>query len=88
MNLYDLNKKLTVARQNCFIIIQINKLTKIFCSHLRYIKIGYYLKFQITLCHGEFFKVITQSRDFVENFRNDMENLFHFACQKWFNQLK
>ena len=40
------------------------------------------------MSHRQFFKVISQNRDYVEHFRNDMENLFHFACQKWFNQLK
>ena len=37
MNLYELNKKLIVARQNDFISNQINKLTIKFYSPLRYI---------------------------------------------------
>ena len=37
MNLYEKNKKLKVARQNGFIINQINKLTIKNYSHLRYI---------------------------------------------------
>ena len=44
MNLYELNKKSTVARQNGFILNHINKLIKKFYSHLRYINISYYLK--------------------------------------------
>ena len=37
MNLYELNEKLTVARQNGFKFNQINKLSIKFYSHLRYI---------------------------------------------------
>ena len=60
MNLHELNKKLTVARQNDFIFNQINKLTIKFYSHLRYINIGYYLKSQIPMCHRQFFRVISE----------------------------
>ena len=83
MNLCELNKNLTVGRQNGFMFNQINKLTIKFCSHLRFINISYYLKFQVPMCHRQFFKLISQNREYVENFCNDTENLFHFACQKW-----
>ena len=88
MNLYELNEKITVARHNGFIFIQINKLTMKFYSHLRYINISYDLKSQIPLCHRQFFRVISQNREYVDNFCNDLNNPFHFACQKWINQLK
>ena len=55
MNLYELNENLKVARQNGFIFNQTNKLTTKFYSHLRYIKISYYLKFQIPMCQRQFF---------------------------------
>ena len=87
MHLEDLNKKLTVARQNGFIFNQINKLKIIFFSHLRCILIRYYLKSQIPMCHRQLFRVISQNRDFVENFCNDSNNLVNFGCQKWINQL-
>ena len=87
MNLYELNEKITVARQNGFIFIQINKLTMKFYSHLRYINISYYLKSQIPMCHRQFFRVISQNREYVDNFCNDLYNPFPFACQKWINQL-
>ena len=51
MNLYDLNKKLEAGRKNGFIFNQKNKLTTKFYSHLRYINIGFYLKFQLPMCH-------------------------------------
>ena len=87
MNLYDLNRKLKIARQNGFIFNQINKLIIKIYSHLRYMNKIYYLKFQIPMCHRQFFRKIPQSREYINNFCNDMENLFHFACKKWFNQL-
>ena len=39
------------------------------------------------MCHRQFFTVISQNREFVELFCNDVENPFHFACQNLFNQL-
>ena len=82
MDLYELNKKLTVARQNGFLFNQINKLTRKFYSHLQYIKISNYLEFPRLTCHRQSFRVISQNRDYVENFCIDMQNPFHFACQK------
>ena len=87
MGLFETNKKLTVARQNGFKFNRINTLKIKFYSHLRYINIRYYLKYQISMCHRQFFRVISQNRDYVENFCNDMENPFHFACQKRINRL-
>ena len=68
MNLYEMNIKLTVARQNAFIFNQKNNLTIKFYSHLRYINLKYYLKSQIPMCRRQFFRVISQNRDFVGNF--------------------
>ena len=87
MNLYELNKKLTVARQNGFMFNQINNLSLKFYSHLRYINISYYLESQIPMCHRQFFRVISQNREYVDNFCNDLNSPFHFACQKWINQI-
>ena len=84
---YELNKKLAVARQNGFMFNQINKISIKFYSHLRYINISYYLKSQILMCHRHFFRVISQTREYVDNFCNDRNNPFHFACQKCINQL-
>ena len=56
MNLNDLIKKLTVARQKRFVFNQINKLVIKIYLHQRYINISYYPKFQIPMCHRQFFK--------------------------------
>ena len=39
------------------------------------------------MCHKQFFRVISQNREYVNNFGNDLKKSFHFACQKWINQL-
>ena len=81
MDLYHLNKKLKVARERGFIFIHINKLTIKIFSHRRY------LKHRNPIMQRKVFRVISQNGECVENFCNDMENPFHFACQKWINQL-
>ena len=83
MILFELNKILTVARQNGFIFNQRNKLTIKIYSHLRYIHISFYLKFPKPMCHRRFFRVISQHREYVDKFCNDLNNPFNFACQKW-----
>ena len=87
MHLYELNKKLTVARERGFRFLHINKLTIRIYSHLRYISISYYLKFRIPMCHRQFIRVISQNPEYVENFCNDSFIPFHFACHKRINQL-
>ena len=87
MHLCELNEKLTVAWERSFRFLHINKLTIKIYSHQRFINISYYLKHQIPMCHRQFFWVISQNREYVDNFCNDRNNPFHFSCQKWINQL-
>ena len=67
LGLYELNIKLTIARQRGFILNQINKLTIKIYSHQRYINISYYLKHRIPIMHRQFFKKLSQNRDYVQN---------------------
>ena len=83
MNLFELNKKLTLTRQRGFRFLQINKLTIKIYSHQRYINISYYLKHRIPIMHRHFFKMLPQNRDYVQTHCNDRNNPFHFACQTW-----
>ena len=53
-----------------------NKLTIKIYSHLRYIKISYYLKLQIPIMHRHFFEQIFQNRDYVQTHCNDRILLF------------
>ena len=49
LGLFELNKKLTLARQRGIKFNQINKLTIKIYSHQRYINISYYLKHRIPM---------------------------------------
>ena len=85
MNLYDLNKKLTVARQNCSIYYQINKLTIKTYSNLSIINIHYHLRLGSLPLHRQFYVKVSQNRDYIQTFCNDRRNLFHFACRQWYS---
>ena len=84
MNLFELNKKQTVARQNGFIFNQTNKLTIKIYSNLQSINISYYLKHRIPLCHRLFFRKISQNKEHIERFCGDRNNPLHSACRRWY----
>ena len=84
MGMYELNKKLAIARERGCIFNQINKLIIKIISNLQSINICYYLKHCIPMCHRLFFRSISQSKEYIENFCNDINNPFHFACRKWY----
>ena len=83
MNLFELNKKLKLARQRGFSFLQINKLTIKIYSHQRYINISYYLKHRNPIMHRQLFKILSQNRCYVQTHCNDRNNPFQFACQIW-----
>ena len=83
LGLYELNKKLTIARQRGFKFNQINKLTIKIYSHQRYINISCYLKHRIPIMYRQFFKILSKNRDYVQTHCNDRYNPFHLACQIW-----
>ena len=87
MDLYDLNNKLKAAREHGFIFLHKNKLTIKIYSRLRYINISFYLKFPIPIMHRQFFKILSQNKQYVESFCNDPFSLFLFASQKWINKI-
>ena len=55
MGMYELNKKLTLARENGFIFNQINKLTIKILSNLSQINIHYHLRLGASPLHRQFF---------------------------------
>ena len=83
LGLYELNKKLTLARERGFKFNQINRLTIKIYSHQRFINISYYLKHRIPIMHRHLFKILTKNREYVETHCNDRNNAFHIACQTW-----
>ena len=84
MGLFELNKKLTVALQNAFILTQIIKLTIKSYSNLSHINIHYYLKLQRSVIHSHFFRKLSQNPEYIQTFCNDRRILFHFACRRWY----
>ena len=84
LGMYELNKKLSIARQRGFIFNQINKLTKKIYSNLSNINIHYYLKLQIPITHRRFFMKLAYNRDYIETHWNDLHNPIHFGCRRWY----
>ena len=84
MDLFELNKKLTLARQRDYIFNQIQTLTIKLYSHLRYINISYFLKFRIPIIHRQFFIKNSKNRDYIQTHCNDRRNPVHFACRQWY----
>ena len=79
MGLYELIKKLTIARQRGFIFNQTNTLTiKGYCN-LSQINIHHYLKLRIPITHRTFLLKLSQNRDSIQTHCNDRRNPFHFA---------
>ena len=85
MGLYELNKKLTIARGNGFKFNQVNKLTIKVYSNLSHINIHYHIRLGSPPLHRQFFIKISKNRDFFQTFCNDRRNPFDFACRQWFS---
>ena len=83
LGLYELYKKLTIARQRGFKFNQISKLKIKIYSHQRYINISSYLKHRIPIMPRQFFKKFSRNCDYVQTHCNDRNNPFHCACQTW-----
>ena len=85
MGMYELNKKLTIAKRNSFKFKQINKLTIKIYSNLSYINIHYHLFLGASPLHRQFFKNLLRNPDYIETHCNDMHNPFHSACRQWYS---
>ena len=75
MDMYDLNKKLTLARQRGFIFNQINKLTIKFYTTLNQNNIHRYLKFQRPILLRQIVKTISRNPESIQRFSNIFHNL-------------
>ena len=84
MGLYELNKKLIIARGNGYIFNPTNKRTKKIYSNLSNINIRHYLRHRIPMCHRRILLKISQNRDYIQTSWNDRRNPFHFACRQWY----
>ena len=84
MCLYELNKKLTLARENGFIFNHIDKLTIKILSNLSHINIHYHLTLGASPLHYRFFINVLKNRDYIQTHCNNRRNPFHFACRQWY----
>ena len=84
MGSYELNKKLTIARENGYIFNQINKLTIKIYSNLSNINIHYHLRLDASPLHRQCFIKISKNRDYIQTHCNNRRNPFHFACRQWY----
>ena len=85
MGMDELNKKLTIARENGFIFNHINKLTIKILSNLSHINIHHHLRLGASPLHRQFFIKISHNRDYIQTHCNDRRNTFHFACRHWYS---
>ena len=86
MSLYEINKKLEIARQRGFNFNQIYKLIIKIYSHSRHVNLRYYLKFPIPIMHKQFLGILSQNPEYVKAFCKDLNNPFRFACPKWISE--
>ena len=84
MNLYEIHKKLTVAREKGFIFNQINNSKIKTYSNLSNINIRYHLKLGLPPLYCHFFKKISQNLQYIQTHCKNLNNPFHFACRQWY----
>ena len=84
MGMYELNKKLTLARGNGYTFNQINNFKIKIYSNLSHINIHYHLRLGSLPLHRQFFVKMSQNRDYIQTHCNDSRNPFHFACRQWY----
>ena len=85
MGMFELNKKLAIAREHGFKFNQMNKLTIKIYSNLSHINIHYHLRLGAPPLHRQFFIKISHNHDYIQTFCNDRRNPFHFACLQWYS---
>ena len=75
LGMYELNKKLTLARQRGFKFNQINNFTIKIYSNILYMNIDYCLKLSETpQLYYNFFKNLARNHDYIQTHCNDLHN--------------
>ena len=80
MGMYELNKKLSLARERSFEFNQINNFKIKIFYNLSNINIHYHLNLGTSPLHRQFFRKISKNRDYIQTHCNDLRNPFHIAC--------
>ena len=84
LGLYDLNKKITLARERGCIFNQINKLTIKIYSNLSNRNIRHYLKLRIPIMHRRFLIKLAPNRDYIQNYCNNLNDPIQFGFYQWY----
>ena len=84
LGLYELNKKITLARERGYIFNQINKLTIKIYSKLSNINIRHYLKLSIPIMHRRFLIKLALNRDYIQKYCNNLNNPIQFGFYQWY----
>ena len=87
MGMFELNKKLTLARERSYIFNQINKLTIKIYSNLSHINIHYHLRLGAPPLHRQFFIKLLKNRDYIQTHCNNRRISFHFACRQRYSYI-
>ena len=83
LGLYELNKKLALARERGFIFNQINNFKKNY-SNISNINIDYRLRLSKTSpLYYDFFRKLACNYNYIQTHCNDINNSFHIACRLW-----
>ena len=85
MGMYELNEKLSLARENGYIFNQINNFKIKIYSNLSNINIHYHLRLGAPPLHRHFFRILLKNRDYIQTRCNNRRNPFHFACRQWYS---
>ena len=85
MGVYELNHRLTLAKQRGYLFNQVNKLTIKIYSNLSNINIHYHLRLGAPPLHRQFFIKLLKNRDYIRTHCNDINNPFQFACRQWYS---
>ena len=82
MGMYDLNNKLTVARERSYIFNQIYNFKIKIYSNLSNIYIHYHLRLGAPPLHRQFLIKRSQNPAYIQTHCNDRRNPIHFACRQ------
>ena len=77
--------KTVIASSKNFVFNHIDKLTIKFTALFTDIKIFHYLQQSTPCIVREFFKKRAHNEDYVVNFCNNVYNLFHRMCMRWYH---
>ena len=85
LGMYELNKKLSIARQRGYIFNQINNFKIKIYSNISYMNIDYRLKLSKTSpLYYNFFRNLAHNYNYIQTHCNDIHNRFQFACRQWY----